>query len=112
MDSDVKVYEKILISLAESVASRIDGVSYVGIPAKGLFGRPKRKRGVSVESIDGKLIYDVSICIDNGCIVKDIAYEIQQRVKKEVEAATNFKVKRVNVNIVDVDTGDNLAYKQ
>ena len=112
MYNDVKAYEKILISLAESVASRVDGVAYVGIPAKGLFGRPKRKRGVSIELLDNKLVYHLSICIDNGHIVKDIAYEIQQRVKKEVEAATNFKVKRVNVNIVDVDTGDNLAYKR
>ena len=51
-------------------------------------------------------------CLQILRTVKDVAFMIQHGVKKEIEAATRFKVKRINVHVIDVDTTEVVAYKQ
>ena len=47
---------------------------------------------------------DVNIIVEYGSRIPDVAFEIQNRVKKSVESMTGFKVEEVNVHVQGVDT--------
>ena len=42
---------------------------------------------------------DVSIVVEYGARIPDVAFEIQTKVKKAVETMTGLKVSEVNVNV-------------
>ena len=59
--------------------------------------------GVSTPEIDYSKI-DVNIIVEYGSRIPDIAFEIQNRVKKSVEGMTGFIVEEVNVHVQGVKT--------
>ena len=47
---------------------------------------------------------DVNIIVEYGSRIPDVAFEIQNRVKKSVENMTGLKVAEVNVHVQGVKT--------
>ena len=47
---------------------------------------------------------DVNIIVEYGSRIPDVAFEIQNRVKKAVESMTGLKVEEVNVHVQGVST--------
>ena len=47
---------------------------------------------------------DVNIIVEYGSRIPDVAFEIQNRVKKAVENMTGLKVEEVNVHVQGVNT--------
>ena len=52
-------------------------------------------------------VFNVNIIVEYGSRIPDVAFEIQNRVKKSVEGMTGLKVEEVNVHIQGVDTDTN-----
>ena len=50
---------------------------------------------------------DVNIIVEYGSRIPDVAFEIQNRVKKAVESMTGLKVVDVNVHVQGVNTDSN-----
>ena len=69
----------------------IDGKSVV---SSGIYERYFEKDGVYA---------DISVKVDSGYIVPEVAFKIQQSVKHNVEAMTKFKVVKVDVYVVGVE---------
>ena len=46
---------------------------------------------------------EISVSVDYGYNVPDVAFKIQQTVKHNVEAMTEFKVAKINVHVVGVE---------
>ncbi len=63
----------------------------------------KYLKGVKIDMVGGYLFVDVYVTLRADAIVRDIAFKIQQNIKTAMESSTDFKVKTVNVHIVDVD---------
>ena len=61
-------------------------------------------KGIKVEKTDGKVKIDVNIIVEYGTRIPDVAFEIQNRVKKAVENMTGMNVVEVNVHVQGVDT--------
>lgn len=70
--------------------SRLSGVSY------------KKDRNVNVFIDDGRVILDIYINVAYDHNVPEVACNLQETVKSEIEAATSFKVEAVNVNVSGV----------
>jgi uncharacterized alkaline shock family protein YloU len=51
---------------------------------------------------DDKVFIDVNINVDFDYNVPDTAYEIQTKIKKDIERRTKYTVEKVNVNVVSV----------
>ena len=47
---------------------------------------------------------DVNIIVEYGSRIPDVAFEIQNRVKKAVESMTGLNVEEVNVHVQGVNT--------
>lgn len=69
-------------------------------------GKKSYTRGVKVEVTDKTAKIDVSIVVEYGARIPDVAFEIQNRVKKAVETMTGLNVVEVNVHVQGVNTED------
>ena len=59
---------------------------------------------IKVETKEGETKIDVNIIVEYGVRIPDVAFEIQNKVKKSVEEKTGLKVSGVNVHIQGVKT--------
>jgi len=59
--------------------------------------------GVKIEFVDNNtVIVDIAVNIYYGYSVPDVAFKIQENVKRSVETMTEFKIRSVNVSILSV----------
>ncbi len=105
------------ISIADDVVSVIAGVAvsevagvaemaggFAGGISEVLSGKKKISKGIKVEVGQKETKIDVNIIVEYGTRIPDIAFEIQNRVKKAVENMTGLKVIEVNVHVQGVKT--------
>ncbi|WP_270170464.1 Asp23/Gls24 family envelope stress response protein [Paenibacillus sp. SYP-B4298] len=67
-----------------------------------LLGRKNLSKGVKVEVGQREAAVDVSIIVEYGNRIPEIAAEIQRNVKRSIEMMTGLHVVEVNVHIHDV----------
>jgi len=67
-----------------------------------LLGRKNLAKGVKVEVGQRQAAIDVSIVIEYGYKIPEVANEIQRNVKSTIESMTGLDVMEVNVHIHDV----------
>ena len=69
-----------------------------------LSGKKNLAKGIKVDIEEEKVKIDVNIIVEYGSRIPDVAFEIQNRVKKSVEGMTGLKVEEVNVHVQGVNT--------
>ena len=60
-------------------------------------------KGVAVRTNEGRVILDLYIIVKYGKKISDIAWNVQENVKKEVENMTGAVVESVNIHVSGVD---------
>ena len=92
----VATYAGIAISEVQGVYNMSGG--FAGF-TEALSGKKNFAKGIKVD-IDGqKVKIDVSIIVEYGARIPEVAFEIQSMVKKSVETMTGLKVTEVNVHV-------------
>ena len=103
--TDDNRYERIITSIAGVAAMKVSGVASLS-SVSGMAGKKSQKRQPKsvLVTIVGKDIVSIDIYVNafSGVSVPDLAYDIQQCVCSEVESATKFKVKAVNINVAGI----------
>ncbi|GIP32271.1 Asp23/Gls24 family envelope stress response protein [Paenibacillus sp. J2TS4] len=94
---------EVIAGLATIEVSGVAGMSggFAGGIAE-LLGRKNLSKGVKVEVGQKEAAIDVSIIIEFGHKIPEVAGEIQQNVKQAIESMTGLDVVEVNVHIHDV----------
>jgi uncharacterized alkaline shock family protein YloU len=102
------------IQIAPEVIEVIAGMATVEIPGVAgmsggfaggiaeLLGRKNLSKGVKVEVGQREAAIDVSIVIEFGTRIPEVASAVQQNVKQAIESMTGLNVVQVNVHIHDV----------
>jgi uncharacterized alkaline shock family protein YloU len=67
-----------------------------------LLGRKNLAKGVKVEVGQKEAAVDVSIVVEYGYRIPEVASEIQRSVKRSIETMTGLSVVEVNVHVHDV----------
>ena len=67
-----------------------------------LSGKKNLAKGIKVDVGEKETKIDVNIVVEYGVRIPDVAFEIQNRVKKAVETMTGLKVSNVNVHVQGV----------
>ena len=99
----VKISNEAIATYAGIAISEVQGVySMAGTFAEALRGRKNLTKGIKIESDAKSAKIDVSIIVEYGARIPEVAFEIQTRVKKSVEAMTGLKVVEVNVHVQGV----------
>lgn len=105
MEADSK-YESIIASIVGVAVYQVEGVASLSTDSGASFrGKLFRGKGKSVQVTmhkDNLVVIDVSINAYYGHKVPDLAFDVQNKVKEEVEKATSYKVSAVNVTVIGV----------
>jgi len=67
-----------------------------------LLRRKDVDRGVEVLEVEGGLAIDLYVIVQYGMRISEVAHNLQETVKFEVERAVNVPVVEVNVNVQGV----------
>ena len=107
-ENGIKIADDVVATIAGKAASEVAGVySMSGGFAGGIsevFGKKSYTKGIKVDNTEKELKIDVNIIVEYGSRIPDVAYEIQNRVKKAVENMTGLNVEEVNVHVQGVNT--------
>ena len=98
----IAVIAGVAVSEVQGVASMAGG--FAGGISEVFSGKKNLAKGIKVEVNEGTAKIDVNIIVEYGTRIPDVAFEIQNRVKKAVENMTGLKVEEVNVHIQGVNT--------
>lgn len=77
---------------------------------KNLLGRDSSTRGVKIsQNEDHKVLADIHVIVKYGCKIPDVAWNLQENIKREIEASTDCKVEFVNIHVQGVHYGNEEA---
>ena len=115
-NNEIKISNEVVAVIAGVAVSEVPGVAemsggFAGI-TEVLSGKKNLAKGIKVEVGEKTTKIDVNIVVEYGTRIPDIAYEIQERVKKSVENMTGLKVLEVNVHVQGVVTPDKLKERK
>ena len=105
----IKISNDVVAVIAGIAVSEVQGVAgmsggFAGGISEVLSGKKNLSKGIKVEANEKEVKIDVNIIVEYGSRIPDVAFEIQNRVKKSVENMTGLKVEEVNVHVQGVNT--------
>lgn len=104
---NIKISVDVVASIAGNETKEIEGVagmysSFAGGIAEMLGGKKNPSKGVKVDMGETSVAIDLYIVVHYGVRIPELAWEIQERVKKSVETMTGMDVTKVNIHIEGV----------
>lgn len=107
--NEIKIADDVVAVIAGVAVSEVPGVAemaggFAGGITEVLSGKKNLAKGIKVEVGEKDTKIDVNIIVEYGVRIPDVAFEIQNRVKKAVETMTGLNVVEVNVHIQGVNT--------
>ena len=108
-ENSIRIADDVVAVIAGVAVSEVQGVAgmsggFAGGISEVLSGKKNLAKGIKVEVGEKETKIDVNIIVEYGTRIPDVAFEIQNRVKKAVEAMTGLKVLEVNVHVQGVST--------
>ncbi len=102
-DENIKISNDVVASIAGIAVSEVSGVYGMAGGITELFGKKSTAKGIKVEVGEKETKIDVNIIVEYGARIPDVAFEIQNRVKKAVETMTGLTVSSVNIHIQGIN---------
>jgi uncharacterized alkaline shock family protein YloU len=103
----VKIADEVVAIIAGIAATEVQGVAGMSGGIAGgiaeMLGRKNLSKGVKVEVGEKEAAIDLYIIVEYGSRIPDVAWEIQERVKKSVETMTGLNCVEVNIHIQGVN---------
>ena len=105
----IKISDDVVAVIAGVAVSEVQGVAdmaggFAGGISEVFSGKKNMAKGIKVDVTENTAKIDVNIIVEYGSRIPDVAFEIQNRVKKAVENMTGLKVEEVNVHVQGVNT--------
>ena len=112
----IKISDDVVAVIAGVAVSEVPGVAgmaggFAGGISEVFSGKKNLAKGIKAEINENTVKLDVNIIVEYGSRIPDVAFEIQNRVKKAVESMTGLKVEEVNVHVQGVNTDTAEAQK-
>ena len=96
-NSNIKIADDVVAVIAGVAVSEVQGVyemsgGFAGGISEVLSGKKNLAKGIKVEINEKTTKIDVNIIVEYGTRIPDVAFEIQNKVKKAVETMTGLTV--------------------
>ena len=107
-NEEIKISDDVVSVIAGKAVSEISGVAgmaggFAGGISEVFSGKKNLAKGIKVDVEEKEVKIDVNIIVEYGVRIPDVAFEIQNRVKKAVETMTGLNVSSVNVHVQGVN---------
>lgn len=105
----IKISDDVVAVIAGVAVAEVPGVAgmaggFAGGISEVFSGKKNLAKGIKADINENSAKIDVNIIVEYGSRIPDVAFEIQNRVKKAVESMTGLKVEEVNVHVQGVNT--------
>lgn len=104
---NIKISDEVVVTIASVAVSEIDGVSGTGAGiVEGIarkFSKKTTSGGIKVAITDDSVSIDINVIMKYGVRIPEVAWNVQDAVKREVELMTGLTVEKVNVRVVGID---------
>ena len=111
-DENIKIANDVVASIAGVAVSEVSGVYSMAGGITEIFGKKGLAKGIKVEVGEKETKIDVNIIVEYGVRIPDVAFEIQNRVKKAVETMTGLIVSSVNIHIQGINIAEKRSEEQ
>ena len=104
-DGTVSFATEVVATIAGLAATEVDGVASMSSPSSGFADMFTRKntrnftKGVRIDLDGSKVTVDITIVVEYGSPVPDVARNIQENVKKAIETMSGLDVRSVDVHV-------------
>lgn len=99
----VNIADEVITVIAALAASEVKGIAGMSGSFSGglseLLGKKNITKGVKLIVNEDEITLDLSVIAEYGTKIPDVAWQLQEKVKNEVEAMTGMKVVAVNVSV-------------
>ncbi|MBM7555231.1 Asp23/Gls24 family envelope stress response protein [Halanaerobacter jeridensis] len=107
----IRIADEVVSIIAGLAATEIEGVAGMsgGLLDGGfaeMLGNKNLSKGVKVEVGETETAVDLYIIVEYGVKIADVAWEVQQNVKKAIESMTGLDVVEANVHIEGISFKD------
>ncbi len=104
---NIKISEEVVSTIAGIAVAEVKGVSGMGGSFTGdiaqMLGKKSLSKGVKIAMNEKEVSADISVIIEYGVRIPEVAWEIQENVKKSIESMTGLTVTKVNIHVVGVE---------
>lgn len=106
-NGNIKISDEVISTIATIAVSEVGGVHGMGGTFAGdiveKFGKKTLTKGVKITMESDEVVLDLNVVLKYGVRIPEIAWNIQENVKKSVESMTGLTVTKVNVRIVGIE---------
>ncbi len=103
---DIHISNQVLAGIAATAARDVDGVMALSggrlTSSHGQIQGKKLGSSVDVEVEGDRITVNLSILVQYGCVIPDVARAVQESVADALEKATGLTVNNVNVHVAGV----------
>ena len=102
-NGSVNIADEVISVIAALAVSEVKGIAGMAGSFSGglseLLGKKNISKGVKLTVNDKEVSLDLSVIAEYGAKIPDVAWQLQEKVKSEVEAMTGMTVVAVNVSV-------------
>ncbi len=106
-NGNIKISDEVISTIATIAVSEVNGVHGMGGSFAGdiveKFGKKTLTKGVKITMDGNEVVLDLNVVLKYGVRIPEIAWNVQENVKKSVESMTGLTVTKVNVRIVGIE---------
>ncbi len=106
-NGNVNISDEVIAVIASLAASEVKGVAGMcggfGGGIVELLGKKNLSKGVKLSVEEKSVELELSVIVEYGTKIPAVAWELQEKVKNEVEAMTGLQVTAVNVSVDGVN---------
>jgi len=104
----IKISDEVISTIASVAVMEVNGVcglaggTIAGEIAQ-KFSKKNLNKGIKISTTDTETAIDISLSVKYGTRIPEIAWEVQENVKKSVESMSGLIVSKVNIHIAGVE---------
>ena len=102
-NGSVNIADEVVAVIASMAASEVSGVASMVSGVAGnfaeLIGMKNTSKGVKIAKEGDTVSLDLAIVVEYGAKIPDVSWNVQSKVKSDVEAMTGLSVSAVNVSV-------------
>ena len=101
---EVKISEEVVAIIADIAAREINGVIGLSGGLTDIIGKRHGSKGIKLEIEDKVVKMDLFLNIEYGIRIPDVAWKIQENVKRSIETMTGMTVYTIDIHIQGIQT--------
>jgi uncharacterized alkaline shock family protein YloU len=101
----VQISDAVVAKIAQQALLKVEGVHALGASSLGVFSGlrgPRSAQGISVDLREDSADIDAQVVVQHGANIPLVGEACRVAVKEQVEAATGFTVRAVNIMVTDI----------